>query len=494
MASSPTGVVVTRGDPKRNLLKGYTIACVGLISSVAVMLGYDIGVMAGAIILMQKELGLSTPEKEVALGCLNFVSGLGAILTSELNEYMGSPKSMAWCLGLYVLGMANVALADGIKSLLFGRVVTGLGVGIGIAVCPQYIAEISPTEHRGVLVACFEVSLNIGLLLGYASSLAFYEMPLAYGWRTMIAVALPPAILCFVGTFYLPQSPRWLYSKGHVSQAEATLQRTCHEAEARTTFEAIKTTVAAEKVTPQHGWFEMLVTPTPVVRWALIIGLGTAVLQQANGSEAAVYYVPVVLQDAGVTELKMQLLGCLVVGLFKTMFVMVGQFNLDSYGRRPVLLCSIALVTVALGMLATNFTIHEPPAIATLFLSMNQVLTAAGTFWLFSVVSLGHLYFTYTTVPETKGKTLEEIEAYLVKFASIPLQSDEHAADEALGSISPTEAGGGRSSSYETFVDDRAPLLQGSSSHHHHPSTSPASMATGREPPSVKNRGGKLSV
>jgi len=541
MASSPTGVV------KRNLLKGYTIACVGLISSVAVMLGYDIGVMAGAIILMQKELGLSTPEKEVALGCLNFVSGLGAILTSELNEYMGSPKSMAWCLGLYVLGMANVALADGIKSLLFGRVVTGLGVGIGIAVCPQYIAEISPTEHRGVLVACFEVSLNIGLLLGYASSLAFYEMPLAYGWRTMIAVALPPAILCFVGTFYLPQSPRWLYSKGHVSQAEATLQRTCHEAEARTTFEAIKTTVAAEKVTPQHGWFEMLVTPTPVVRWALIIGLGTAVLQQANGSEAAVYYVPVVLQDAGVTELKMQLLGCLVVGLFKTMFVMVGQFNLDSYGRRPVLLCSIALVTVALGMLATNFTIHEPPAwlamaslctfvsafsigegpvtwvlvaeifpmsirskgtslamglnrmmsgaIATLFLSMNQVLTAAGTFWLFSVVSLGHLYFTYTTVPETKGKTLEEIEAYLVKFASIPLQSDEHAADEALGSISPTEAGGGRSSSsYETFVDDRAPLLQGSSSHHHHPSTSPASMATGREPPSVKNRGGKLSV
>jgi MFS family permease len=185
------------------------------------MLGYDIGVMAGAIILMQKELNLSTPEKEVrrphplvgsvvdvqarvsggactpsgrpaeakverlecgwamlaphqsrccrgeaetrayhrpnrgteerdvgpqvALGCLNFVSGLGAILTSELNEYMGSPKSMAWCLGLYLLGMANVALSDGIKSLLFGRIVTGLGVGIGIAVCPQYIAEISPT-------------------------------------------------------------------------------------------------------------------------------------------------------------------------------------------------------------------------------------------------------------------------------------------------------------------------------------------------------------
>jgi hypothetical protein len=82
---------------------------------------------------------------QVALGCLNFVSGLGAILTSELNEYMGSPKSMAWCLGLYLLGMANVALSDGIKSLLFGRIVTGLGVGIGIAVCPQYIAEISPT-------------------------------------------------------------------------------------------------------------------------------------------------------------------------------------------------------------------------------------------------------------------------------------------------------------------------------------------------------------
>ena len=129
------------------------------------MLGYDIGVMAGAIILMQKELGLSTPEKEVALGCLNFVSGLGAILTSELNEYMGSPKSMAWCLGLYVLGMANVALADGIKSLLFGRVVTGLGVGIGIAVCPQYIAEISPTgagahTHQGLRSVCHDSQLT----------------------------------------------------------------------------------------------------------------------------------------------------------------------------------------------------------------------------------------------------------------------------------------------------------------------------------------------
>jgi MFS family permease len=246
---------------------------------VAVMLGYDIGVMAGAIILMQQDLNLSTPEKEVALGCLNFVSGVGAILTSELIEFMGSPKSMAWCLGLYILGMANVAVADGIKSLLFGRIVTGLGVGIGIAVCPQYIAEISPTgacaphrlfhvrqksprppahriteraswvpricccatpsdgaeavqtaavrgaEHRGVLVACFEVSLNLGLLLGYASSLAFYEMPIAYGWRAMIGIALPPAVLCFVGTFYLPQSPRWLYNKGKVAQAEETLLR-----------------------------------------------------------------------------------------------------------------------------------------------------------------------------------------------------------------------------------------------------------------------------
>ena len=76
-----------------------------------------------------------------------------------------------------------------------------------------------------MLVACFEVSLNVGLLLGYASSLAFYEMPLAYGWRTMIAVALPPALLCFVGTFYLPQSPRWLYSKGKAAQAEEILQR-----------------------------------------------------------------------------------------------------------------------------------------------------------------------------------------------------------------------------------------------------------------------------
>jgi hypothetical protein len=375
-----------------------------------------------------------------------------------------------------------------------------------------------------------------------------------------------------------------------------------------------------------------------------------------------VYYVPVVLQDAGVTKLKMQLLGCLMVGVFKTMFVMVGQFNLDSYGRRPVMLWSISLVTIALSMLATNFTIHDPPswlaiaslctfvsafsigegpvtwvlvsevrdrsadttprlanavdspyasrhrsfrlsmlmhtqvrggavwhvgrqifpmsirskgtslamglnrmmsgAIATLFLSMNQVLTAAGTFWLFSTISLCHLYFTYITVPETKGKTLEQIEAYLVKFASIPLQvinvalcaphvkgdrvapramhatvtytpgflqeenrvgcptsvgrhqlpkgsstyfpkakrilwglglatqSDEPTADDEVGGISPTAAGPGRSS-YETFVDDCSPLLQGSN---HQPGANPASMSTGREPLPVKNRGGKLSV
>mmetsp|Transcript_22750 Transcript_22750/g.31713 ORF Transcript_22750/g.31713 Transcript_22750/m.31713 type:complete len:542 (+) Transcript_22750:174-1799(+) len=461
-------------------LKWYTGVCVALVSVVAVLLGYDIGIMSGAILFIEKSLNLTVDQKEISVGCLNFVSGFGSLLSSPITELLGCPRAMGVSLSLYSLGMLIVTLAFSFESLFAGRLITGLGVGIGFAVCPQYVAELSPSELRGVLVSFFEIFINVGLLLGYTSAFAFYQLPSNYNWRLMMAVPILPALVCLGLMFTMPESPRWLLARGRAVEAKEVLKKTCPEVEVDHTLAGIKAVVDHDLESPRVSWLQMVTHPSPVIRWALLIGIGTSFFQQANGSEAAVYYVPFVLEAAGVRSLRMQLLGALVVGAFKTIFVVVGQLNLDLRGRRPVLLVSIVGVTGGLVLLSVTFA-HTPPdpelilaglclfvaafavgegpvtwviasevfplsirskamslsmavnrmtsgTIALTFLSLSQALTTSGAFGLFACISAVHFVFTYFLIPETKGKSLEEIEDFLTSASgSIPvLISGDH--------------------------------------------------------------------
>lgn len=461
-------------QPSGGRLEWFAIQSVCTVSIFAALLGYDIGVMSGAVLPMVRDLGFTDQQTEVAVGCLNFVSALGAITGGSLYNRLGAVSCVRVAVALYALGMLMIAASYDFWQVLSGRVVCGLGVGLGFAICPQYIAEISPPAWRGFLVSMFEISINVGLCAGYAANLALESLQDSPRWRGCMLVPLPPtALVLLVMVPKLPESPRWLMREpGREAVALEVLIKTCGETAAPSALADIQGVIATQddcggdsKGHGSSGWSALFFEP--VARRALLIGAGTAFFQQGNGSEAAVYYVPQVLRAAGVTSEHAQLQAASLVGFCKTVCIVVGQLSVDKYGRRIMLLSSIAAVTGSLCMLAwclgggagpnaagvtltalclfmASFSLGMGPVtwvvaseifplrvrargtafsmavnrltsgtVAMTFLSLAGWLGAGGAFVFFACVSALHFAFTFVMLPETKGKTLEEIEALL---------------------------------------------------------------------------------
>ena len=239
---------------------------------------------------------------------------------------------------LYAVGMLVIAASHSFAMVFLGRLIVGLGVGLGFAICPQYIAEISPPAWRGVLVSCFEISINLGLCGGYLANLVFVNLSDSPRWRGLMLLPLVPTALIYILNIpKLPESPRWLLREPrNEALARDVLVRTCGEAAAGPALADIKEIIAQQNAEEESqgdrgkkGWARLF--EEPVARRALLIGAGTAFFQQANGSEAAVYYVPQVLKAAGVESERDQLGAAAVVGMCKTVFITVGQFSVDRY-------------------------------------------------------------------------------------------------------------------------------------------------------------------
>ena len=360
------------GDEGKGTLEWLAIQSVCTVSIFAALLGYDIGVMAGALLPMSRDLDFTSSQAEVAVGCLNFISAVGAIGGGVVYNRHGAVKCVKFAMVLYAIGMFVIALSGSFASVFFGRLVCGLGVGLGFAICPQYIAEISPPSWRGVLVSMFEISINIGLLTGYIANLAMERVEDSPRWRGLMLLPTVPTVLTYAFLVpKLPESPRWLLrdgSPGKEALAREVLVKTCGAEAASPALADIKQVLAAQQ--EQHrvsisaagegagafvgkkntGWRALFFEPAP--RRALLIGAGTAFFQQANGSEAAVYYVPQVLRAAGVKSEHSQLQAAALVGVCKTICIVVGQFSVDVYGRRVMLLSSVGAVTGSLALLS----------------------------------------------------------------------------------------------------------------------------------------------
>ena len=481
------------GDEGKGTLEWLAIQSVCTVSIFAALLGYDIGLMAGALLPMSRDLDFTSSQGEVAVGCLNFISAVGAIGGGVVYNRHGAVKCVKFAMVLYAIGMFVIALSGSFASVFFGRLVCGLGVGLGFAICPQYIAEISPPKWRGVLVSMFEISINIGLLTGYIANLAMERVEDSPRWRGLMILPTIPTVLTYAFLVpKLPESPRWLLrdgSPGKEALAREVLVKTCGAEAASPALADIKQVLAAQQ--EQHrvsisaagegagafvgkkntGWRALFFEPAP--RRALLIGAGTAFFQQANGSEAAVYYVPQVLKAAGVKSEHSQLQAAALVGVCKTICIVVGQFSVDVYGRRVMLLSSVGAVTGSLALLSwclgnvgnvggatagitlaalclfmMSFSLGVGPVtwvvtseifpltvrskgtafsmalnrltsgtVAMTFLTLTEWLTVSGAFALFTCMSATQFVLTYLFLPETKGKTLEEIEASLVGSA-----------------------------------------------------------------------------
>ncbi|KAF5726391.1 polyol transporter 4 [Tripterygium wilfordii] len=445
----------------------YVIACAVFASLNHVLLGYDVGVMSGAIIFIQEDLKITEVQEEVLVGILSIVSLFGSLAGGRTSDIIGRKWTMGLAAVIFQLGAAIMTLAPSFRVLMIGRLLAGVGIGLGGMVAPVYIAEISPTEARGTLTSFPEIFINFGILLGYISNYAFSGLPVHTNWRIMLAVGILPSVFIGFALFIIPESPRWLVMQNRVEEAKSVLLKT-NENEGEVEERLAEIQLAAgftngEKHEEKAVWRELL-RPSPSVRRMLVVGFGIQCFQQITGIDATVYYSPEIFKEAGVEG--NNVLGATVaVGVSKTAFILVAIFLIDKLGRKPLLylstigmticlfslgLClsllgqgqvgiasaillvcgNVAFFSVGIGPVCWVLTSEIFPLrlraqaaalgavgnrvcsglVAMSFLTVSRSITVGGTFLVFSAISAFSVVFVHTIVPETKGKSLEQIE------------------------------------------------------------------------------------
>ncbi|KAI3838195.1 hypothetical protein MKW92_019351 [Papaver armeniacum] len=469
--------------------KRFVITCAIFASLNTILVGYDIGVMSGAILFIQEDLQITEVQVEVLVGCLSIMSLFGSLGGGKASDAIGRKWTMGFAAVVFQTGACIMAVAPSFFVLMIGRILAGIGIGFGVMIAPVYIAEISPTSARGSLTSYPEIFVNFGILLGYVSNYAFSGLPVHYSWRVMLAVGIFPSVFIGFALFIIPESPRWLVMQNRIEDARAVMIKTNEsetEVEERLA-EIQKAAVTANlEIEDKAVWREML-NPNPSLRRMLITGMGIQLFQQITGIDATVCYGPTIFREAGIKDKTSLLAATVAIGFSKTIFILIAIFLIDRVGRKPLLyistigmttclfglvislcfsghgtfgisiaillVCSnVAFFSVGIGPICWVLTSEIFPLkyraqaaalgavanrvssgfISMSFLSVARAITVAGTFFIFSVISALSVAFVHICVPETKGKSLEQIEVMFQKGQDFHIRELELADTEHL--------------------------------------------------------------
>ena len=430
----------------------------------SVLLGFDLGVMGGVVFVVKKQMALSEWQVGVVMGVLEVVAIFGTFVAGYISDRYGRTRSMLVAAILFFIGGIVLIASTGFIGLVLGRIITGAGVGIGISVDPLYISEISPKEYRGQLVTFSEISINIGITLGYFTGWVFSSYDASFSWRLMLSVGvILPLLMMVLCLKVMDETPRYLMKIGESRRALGVLLTLSNtEDEANATFLEIKEAIEKDLELSRSPWRELLCSSRPVVRRMLVVVSVVAAAQQLSGVDGIMGYMLFNLKQGGVDSPN-DLFGIqLAMGVVKTSVLLLSADAIDEkYGRRKLLFvsaigCSISHVIVAFGswvswawletigffLYAIAFSVGLGPVtwlfasevlplwarakgmliacslnrlvsaiVATSFLSMNKALTVPGNFLLFGIITLLFAVFVHLCVPETKGKSLEEMDS-----------------------------------------------------------------------------------
>ncbi|KAF3790687.1 Polyol transporter 5 [Nymphaea thermarum] len=393
---------------RRRRINLYAYACAFLASMTSVLLGYDIGVMSGAIIFIKKDLKITDVQVEIIAGILNVFSLVGALAAGRTSDWIGRRYTIVLAGAIFFVGAVVMGLAPSYAWLMVGRFVAGVGVGYALMIAPVYTAELAPASTRGFLTSFPEVFINAGILFGYVSNYAFAKLPLRVGWRLMLGVGALPSVLISLGVLAMPESPRWLVMQGRLDDAKRVLERTSdtpEEAEVRLAdIKAVAGVVEEGGVVvsvpkKHHGegvWMELFIRPAPHVRRILLAAVGIHFFQQASGIDSVVLYSPRVFDKAGFSK-SASLLATVAVGFTKTTFILVATFTLDRFGRRPLLLTSFAGMILTLCGLGWSLTVignhHSGHVEWAIGLAVASILGYVATF----SIGAGPITWVYTS-------------------------------------------------------------------------------------------------
>jgi MFS transporter, SP family, galactose:H+ symporter len=432
------------------------------------LFGYDTGVISGAELFLKNDFSLSTFALELIVSGVLAGAALGALLGGRLADLFGRRKLLIVTAVIFGVGAIVCAAATSPAILIFGRTIVGLGIGLASGTVPVYISEVSPADVRGWQVSLFQLAITVGILLAYVVDYAFAA---TQGWRWMFGLALVPAVLFGLGMLFLPESPRWHARLGHFDRASAMLVRIRGTSDVTAELQEIKRSLAHAD---ERGRLSDMFAPS--LRPALVVGIGLAVFQQVTGINTVIYYAPLIIQSAGISSASGAILATAGIGVVNVLMTIVAMWLIDRVGRRPLLLVGIAGMVVTLGLLGfafqmstqsgaivwvavismmvyvASFAISLGPIfwlliseiyplkirssseglaaafnwgsnllVSLTFLTLVQIIGPTRTFWLYGLFAVGAWIFSYFRVPETKGRTLEEIEEFWrTRHASTP--------------------------------------------------------------------------
>ncbi len=448
------------------------VKIVALIATLGGLLfGYDTGVISGALLFMGKELHLTPFTTGLVTSSLLFGAAFGALLSGHLASAAGRKKIILWLAVVFAIGAVGTALAPDVNWMIFFRLVLGVAVGGAAATVPVYIAEMAPANKRGQLVTLQELMIVSGQLLAYISNATFHEL---WGgestWRWMLAVATLPAVLLWFGMMFMPDTPRWYAMKGRLAEARRVLERTRRKDDVEWELMEITETLDEQRNLGKPKMCEIM---TPWLFKLFMIGIGVAVIQQLTGVNTIMYYAPTVLTSVGMTD-NAALFATIANGVVSVLMTFVGIWMLGKIGRRPMTMigqfgCTACLVFIgAVSYLLPETVNGQPDALRAymvlagmlLFLSFQQGALSpvtwlllseifptrmrgmfmggavfsmwianflislffpmllswvglSGTFFIFAGIGIFGAIFVIKCVPETRNRSLEQIEHYL---------------------------------------------------------------------------------
>lgn len=457
---------VTHKDAAANAASAASMGYLIFVSVAAalggLLFGYDTAVISGAVEALREHFVLDPLQLGWVVGCTLVGCMIGVLLAGKLTDWFGRRAVLCVAALLFFLAGLGSYAAPSVTELVAARIVGGIGVGFASLLVPVYIAELAPPRYRGALVSLNQMAILLGMVLAYLFNAWVGRMGdeawlIERGWRLMLGAQGIPAIIFFVLSLVIPESPRWLVKRGKVAGARAVLQRLHGNVMAERELAEISTAVAHEQASVSELF------KGAKRRGVVIMAMVLALFQAITGINIVMYYAPTIFTSAGVAT-GAALSHSVIIGLVMLVFTAVSMWLVDRAGRRPIMLLASAGMGISLALLGLMFAGNAGDGGWLLLWILTYVssfsIGMGGIYWVvvseifptrvrgaaasLSVVFLwggnylvsqffpamlaslgGHVFYFYalmcllcfvfvlTYVPETKGKTLEQIEGEL---------------------------------------------------------------------------------
>lgn len=438
----------------------YLIFILGALGGL--LYGYDNGIISGALIYIPKDIPMSSNMQGFVVSAMLLGAIVGAASSGPLSDKIGRRRLVLFIAIVFIIGAMMLAFAPNVTMLVLGRLVIGLAVGGSMSTVPVYLSEMAPTEHRGSLGSLNQLMITIGILSAYLVSYGFAD---SGNWRWMLGLAVVPSVILLIGIAFMPESPRWLLENRSEKAARKVMEITYDNNEIDREIKEMKELSANSA----SSW---TLLKSSWLRPTLIIGCTFAILQQFIGINAVIFYASPILAKAGFGE-SAAILGSVGIGTVNVLVTIAAIFIVDKIDRKKLLIIGnagmvaslviMAILIWTVGLASSSWIIigclslfivffgmswgpvlwimlpelfptrarGAATGIATLVLNIgtlivaqlfpivNDALDIEWVFLIFAVLGVVALVFVIKFLPETRGRSLEEIEADLRQRAGV---------------------------------------------------------------------------